>query len=639
MPFHPEDSLEQRVAFYQQRVDHHQAQIARWSRPLGGLLVARGLLLLTLLISALLTLMTFNIWTGLLASLTFPAFIWVVYRHENFERLRQLARLQKQNDVHAIARLQRQWNDLPVVRTEIPDSEKAMAKDLDLFDKASLYQWLCVARTPMGCDLLRDWLLDPALPPDIASRQEGVRQLREELDYLDELQLKAQVLSASRNGPKQFVSWAEGPRWLEQHAWLTPIARSLAGACLVLIVLLSLGLVDATLGGIALVLVLVANFGLTLWYAGRIHDIFNRVAAKQADVVHYRRLFEHATSVPGDGDFITSIRQGLKTGQRPAIDSISELGFVMSMANLRRGGIFGLIYLVLQFFFLWDFHWLRVLESWHRKHGTHVRGWFEALGRLEAIMCLARMSHDQPAWTFPEVQDRSPEEAVVAATELGHPLLSDQGRVCNTVSIGPAGTVLLVTGSNMSGKSTLLRSLGANLVLAQAGSVVCADELKLPSLQLATSMRIHDSLADGVSFYMAELKRLKQVVDHARERAALTGPRLFFLLDEILQGTNSRERHVAVSRVVHHLIESGAIGAVSTHDLELAHAEGLESRCDPVHFRETFTQVDGEDRMEFDYQMRSGISTTTNALKLLKMVGLDEVSATSNPSDSRASHE
>ena len=212
----------------------------------------------------------------------------------------------------------------------------------------------------------------------------------------------------------------------------------------------------------------------------------------------------------------------------------------------------------------------------------------------------------------------------MAATELGHPLLSDQGRVCNTVSIGPAGTVLLVTGSNMSGKSTLLRSLGANLVLAQAGSVVCAEQLQLPSLQLATSMRIHDSLADGVSFYMAELKRLKQVVDHARERATQAGPRLFFLLDEILQGTNSRERHVAVSRVVHHLIDSGAIGAVSTHDLELAHAEGLEDRCHCVHFRETFTQVDGQDRMEFDYQMRPGISTTTNALKLLKMVGLDD---------------
>lgn len=624
MPFHPEDSLEQRVAFYQRRADDHQAQIERWTGPLGGMLVARGLLLLILLISALLTLMTFNLWAGLLASLTLPAFIWTAYRHENFERLRQLARLQRQNDLHAIARLRRQWNDLPVLRTEIPDSEKAMAKDLDLFDKASLYQWLCVARTPMGGELLRDWLLNPASPSEIASRQEGVKQLRGELDYLEALQLKAQVLSASRNGPRQFVSWAEGPRWLEQHAWLTPVARLLALTCLSLIVLLSLGVVDATLGGVALVIILVANFGLTLWYAGRIHDIFNSVAAKQADVVHYRRLFEHATSVPGDGDFIDSIRQGLKTGQRPAIDSISELGFVMSMANLRRGGIFGLIYLVLQFFFLWDFHWLNILERWHGKHGTHVRGWFQALGRLEAIMCLARMAHDQPAWTFPEVQDRSPEEAVVSATEMGHPLLSDEGRVCNTVSIGPAGTVLLVTGSNMSGKSTLLRSLGANLVLAQAGSVVCAKGLQLPSLQLATSMRIHDSLADGVSFYMAELKRLKQVVDHARERAAQTGPRLFFLLDEILQGTNSRERHVAVSRVVHHLIQSGAIGAVSTHDLELAQAEGLEGRCHPVHFRETFTQVDGQDRMEFDYQMRPGISTTTNALKLLKMVGLDD---------------
>ncbi|MEC8592134.1 MAG: DNA mismatch repair protein [Planctomycetota bacterium] len=622
MSFDPSDSVEKRVAFYQKKADFQQAKIEEYTRPLRSLLVARGLLLLTLMISGVLTLVTLNGWAMMIAGLSFPAFVWSAYRHDNYERLRHVARLVGQNHLHAMARLQRHWDELPVLRTEIPEEQKPLAKDLDLFDKASLFQWLCVARTPMGCDALRDWLLAPAPPMEIQRRQAAVGDLREELEYLDQLQLKAQLLSGSKNGPKQFVQWAESPRWLERIRWLTPTVRGLAVASLLLIILLSFGWVDATVGGVSLCSLLVANFLLTIWYAGRIHDNFNSVAAKQADVLHYRKLFEHAANVPGTSPLIELIQSGLNAGQQPAIDSIAQLGLVMSMANLRRGGLFGLIYLFLQFLFLWDFHWLAVLENWHRRHGQHVRGWFDALGQLEAISCLARMAHDQPNWNFPTVADLAPEDAMVTAVELGHPLLSDTDRVCNTVSIGPAGTVLLVTGSNMSGKSTLLRSLGANLVLAQAGGVVCAEALTLPSLQLATSMRIHDSLADGVSFYMAELQRLKQVVDHARERRASTGPRLFFLLDEILQGTNSLERHVAVSQVVHHLIESGAIGAVSTHDLELANAEGLQGRCQPVHFRESFVHEDGKDRMEFDYQMRPGIATTTNALKLLEMVGL-----------------
>ena len=213
--------------------------------------------------------------------------------------------------------------------------------------------------------------------------------------------------------------------------------------------------------------------------------------------------------------------------------------------------------------------------------------------------------------------------AKISAKQLGHPLLDD-GRVCNDVGVGPAGSVLLVTGSNMSGKSTLLRSLGVNVVLAQMGSVVCADEMMLPPLKIETSMRIVDSLADGVSFFMAELKRLKEIVDTAGEINDDQQWSMLFLLDEILQGTNSQERQIAVSRVVRRLIDGNAIGCISTHDLDLGQTDDLQDKCQTVHFAESFETKDGEEVMTFDYQMREGISPTTNALKLLEMVGLGE---------------
>jgi len=212
---------------------------------------------------------------------------------------------------------------------------------------------------------------------------------------------------------------------------------------------------------------------------------------------------------------------------------------------------------------------------------------------------------------------------VVKATQLAHPLLG-QERVANDAEVGPPGSVLLVTGSNMSGKSTILRSIGSNAVLAQMGTVVCARSMVLPPLRIETSMRIADSLADGVSFFMAELKRLKQIVDVSKETSTSDEKTMLFLLDEILQGTNSTERQVAVSRVVRKLIDSKAIGCISTHDLDLAKTDELADACRTVHFSEQFVTENGKEKMTFDYVMKQGIAKTTNALKLLELVGLGE---------------
>ena len=205
-------------------------------------------------------------------------------------------------------------------------------------------------------------------------------------------------------------------------------------------------------------------------------------------------------------------------------------------------------------------------------------------------------------------------------------MLPEENKIANDVTLGPPGTFLLVTGSNMSGKSTLLRTVGMNVVLAQAGGPVCAAELRLPQagIRLATSLRAQDSLQEGVSFFMAELRRLAGVVQVADATPNEPGcPVVLYLLDEILRGTNTEERQIIVGKVMKHLLGRRAIGAVSTHDLSLAKVETLAEAVRPVHFCDEFEEGPVGATMRFDYQMRPGLATTTNALKLLKVIGLD----------------
>jgi DNA mismatch repair ATPase MutS len=289
-----------------------------------------------------------------------------------------------------------------------------------------------------------------------------------------------------------------------------------------------------------------------------------------------------------------------------------SLNRILGFAKLRHS--FPLLHFPVHAVTLWDFHVLFALERWRRVAGSRVRGWMEAIGELDAASALAGARRDNPDWCMPDITERP----VLAADALGHPLIASERRISNDVEVGPPGTLLLVTGSNMSGKSTMLRAIGLNAVLAQAGGCVCAARLHLPACDLQSSIRVQDSLELGLSYFMAALARLKGVVDaaeHPRE-----GRVLLYLLDEILQGTNSAERDIAVRAVARHLLDAQAIGAMTTHDLNLAREEPLSSCARLVHFTEI---VDEHGVMRFDYRLREGIATSRNALRLMQMIGID----------------
>jgi hypothetical protein len=445
---------------------------------------------------------------------------------------------------------------------------------------------------------------------EIPSRQAAVRELAS-LDSWREQFFAHGVLISQEPPPRleRFLEWAEGrPVFGDRTSgWKASIVL-LTISIWVLLALQIARIVDVALW----MLPLVAGLILSFLNTRRIHRAFDLAGAGQRGLSRYAALLEHAVIVPERSHLLQRLRSRLADGEHPAPACMRQLNRILGYAELRSGA--GILHFLFQALTLWDFHVLFALDRWRRKVGRNVRGWMEALAELDALTSLANVASDNPSWCTPEV---SASKEIVAEA-LAHPLLPDDRRIANDVHLGPPGTVLLITGSNMSGKSTLLRAIGLNVVLAQAGAPVCATSFRLPPCDLEASIRVQDSLELGLSYFMAALARLKGIVDaaeHERPDRAL-----LYLLDEILQGTNSVERSVAVRGVVRHLLDAGAIGALTTHDLAIASQPPLDHAARLVHFTET---VDEAGAMSFDYRVRPGLATSRNALRLMRAIGID----------------
>lgn len=619
-------------AAYRQRRDSFQEEERRLARISLKLSVVRGVLFAAFAGCLLWVLFDAGsppatAWVG--AAVSLVAFLAVLPRHDRIvagqRRAADLARINEE----ALLRLARDWNGLPIPKLPEPHHELPLARDLDLFGPASVFQLLGTVHTPTGKTELADWLLEPAPPPEIVRRQEAVAELAPELDLRQQLEARTRPMEKHPPDVEKFLSWAEDRPWLLARPWLVWLTRILPVLTVAALVAFLLGLQQAlaappgtpeseALGPVwPLVLTLTVNVTLGYLLGSRLLASFDRLEAREKEFQLYGEALALIPERSYAAPLLRRIAADLAPQGRPAHRWMDLLQGRIGLADARHSGI---LHFFLQSFLLWDFHSLYLLEAWQRDAGPHVRRWLEALGDFEALSALAGLRHDNPGWAFPRVAEG---EDRLAARALGHPLLPADRRVANDVEVGPPGTFLLVTGSNMSGKSTLLRSIGVNAVLAQAGGPVCAEELRMPPVTLATSILVEDSLADGVSFFLAELKRIRGVVDLADRchSEGAEGKTLLYLLDEVLRGTNSQERQVAVRRVILHLLRQGAIGAVSTHDLQIAEIPELAGTVRPVHFRETL-HPGGDPPMTFDYKMRPGVATTTNALRLMELVGL-----------------
>ncbi len=539
-------------------------------------------------------------------------FLGLVLHHNQLNRRREWYDLLAKLNDEGRRRIARDWETLRERDSDDSAPDDPYASDLDLFGHGSLFGLLATVGTPPGRSQLRRFLLEAATPAAVRERQAAVAELAPLIDVREEITVRGRLMSETTStGIEGFLRWAESDPWLSRRRGLVWTARSFTLATATLFALNVAGLVPYT----AWLTMLGANLTFTFAVGKKLHGAFKRAFAREGAFQQYAEAYRLLCMTTFTTPLLRRLQSRLTAAGLTAHTQMKRLHRLASLSEVR----YSMLYVPIQSFTLWDFHVLLRLERWQATAGRHARDWAAALGVVDALAALSTLHFDNSDWIFPNIADD--DSPLIEARGLGHPLIPDDARVVNDVRIGPPSRFLFITGSNMSGKSTLLRAIGTNAVLARAGAPVCAAAMSLPSLRIESSMRVHDSLQRGLSHFMAELQRLKGVLEAARG-VTDGGGVVLYLLDDIFQGTNTAERRIAARKVITHLLKTQAIGAVTSHDLQLADTEELSAAADPVHFSETVERGPDGPRITFDYKLRPGIATSQNALKLLEIVGL-----------------
>jgi len=506
------------------------------------------------------------------------------------------------NYEQAIERLDEQWTQAGVTGERYIDHSHPYTADLDVFGPGSLFQLISRARTQIGEDTLAAWLSAPADVSTIPARQRAIDELRGELDLREELALLPGEVHEQ-------VDQNKLREWSGEPPHLVPMGQRLGAVILaVAAVGTGLGWLVGLIGLSAFVIVVMVELILTGLWGRRLLAVARtadeaacglRILAEVLDVME-RETFAC--------ELLNGIRARLETDGRVPSRQIARLRSLIGYLNNCLQNQF---FAPIAFLLCLPVHLVHAVEMWRAEVGAHVPDWLQSVGEFEALSSLAGYAFEHPRDPFPDIVETG---LCCVAQGLGHPLLPEANCVRNDISLGETHRLVLISGSNMSGKSTLLRSIGTNAVLGLAGAPVRATSLQLAPVQLGSAMRINDSLQEGRSAFSAAVGRMKQVVDLAGKN-----PPLLFLLDEILQGTNSHDRRVGAEGVIRGLLDAGAFGLVTTHDLALTKiAETLGSMAVNVHFDDQLQ----EGRMSFDYRIKPGVVTHSNALELMRMMGL-----------------
>ena len=558
-------------------------------------------------------------------------FLVLVVLHERI--LRRVHRLERARDFYRriLDRLDGDWRagGRPGSRFGDEHAEHVYAADLDLFGPDSLFLMLNRARTRGGDELLASWLLRPATLDVVHERQEAVRELGPRLDFRERLAASGRIARTDLD-PEALVSWAEGASAEGDGRPALPgaggrefLVRALLGLVAVGNVLTVTGWMIWSWGPSPFLALALPQVLCTLTMRGRFRAATDGVARASRDLNLVSSLLEAIEREPFESNRLVELAKRLRSGDgSTGSQSARQLQRLVDLLDSMHNAVFAPFGLLL----LWTPQLAYAIDSWRRRHGDRVAAWLGTLAEVEALASLASHAFEHPDHTFPTlVEPVGRQRPMLAGRQLGHPLLPSEDCVANDVYLagppedishtGPPAQCLIVSGSNMSGKSTLLRTVGTNVVLALAGAPVRARSLRLTPLAIGSSLQLKDSLAEGQSRFYAEITKLRSVLDLTdRETPVL------FLLDEILHGTNSHDRRVGAEGLIRGLLDRGAIGLVTTHDLALARIadDSANSSLRNVHFRDELE--DGEIR--FDFRLREGTVTRSNALDLMRQVGL-----------------
>ena len=519
--------------------------------------------------------------------------------HDQIENARDRARRAIRFYQSGLDRLDGTWAGKGTGATEFLDPHHLNAVDLDLFGAGSLFELLNAAQTQNGRATLAAWLLAPAASEEILARQEAIQELRPKLDLRERLALSAAEAQAWIQ-TESLISWAGQPRLLDS---------SLMRATIFCLPWVSLILYLGHQWPWCLA-ALASQYAVARFYRKRVHQVTRSVDSAERNLRWLAQVFECLEAERFQSERLRRMEAESQCGGVSASQAIRRLAGLHSWLSSSQN----LLFVLIAKWLMWETQFAFAVEVWRARFGPRVEPWLRRLGEIEALSSLAGYAFEHPTDPFPELLP-APVPAQLEAEGLAHPLIAEARAVRNDLLLGPDRRLILISGSNMSGKSTYLRAIGVNLVLASAGAPVRARRFRMTPLQIGASIRTVDSLQEGISRFYAEITRLSEIVRRAEQ-----GPTLIFLLDEILGGTNSHDRRIGAACVVRSLLKRGALGLITTHDLALTKiAEELQPPGANFHFEDQLR--DG--RMSFDYRLRAGVVDKSNALELMRSVGLD----------------
>ncbi|MCB0209859.1 MAG: hypothetical protein KDJ52_11035 [Anaerolineae bacterium] len=540
-------------------------------------------------------------------------FSMAVYAHQRIEQAVTRHRAWRDIKRTHIARMQLDWPNIPLLSQRQPRFEHPFEADLDLLGERSVHQLLDTTVSLEGSQRLRTWLTDadPELT-QIIRRQELVKELLPRHLFRHKVILNATAAANTAKiwNAQRLLTWLDQPTDNAWGLWII-VAGGLVIANAVLFWLNYIDLIPAIWQ-----ITLVLYFGLLFFKSSTTKELFHEAltlqdALKQLDAVFQqieRYSYRHTP-------YLKALCAPFLDDENQPSRHMSQINRVVVLAGLRENPF---VWLLLNLVFPWDFFVAYRLDRVKMGLAQPAPHWLDAWFELDALSALANFGYLNPTYTLPEVveiEQAQPSDAVFQVVGLGHPLLPEADRVCNAFTIDSLGDIAIITGSNMSGKSTFLRTIGVNLALAYAGGPVCADQLHTGLFRLFTSIKVSDSVTSGISYFYAEVKRLKALLDKLERDHPLP---LFFFIDEIFRGTNNRERLIGSQSYVQALAARRGVGLISTHDLELVKLADEVPAISNYHFRDDVT----DSRMVFDYTLRPGPCPTTNALKLMALEGL-----------------
>jgi hypothetical protein len=551
----------------------------------------------------------FGWWGGMWMLLPITAFVALAIYHGRVAD--RLARARRALGFYrlGIARLEDAWAGKGSSGERFDDATHVYASDLDLFGRESLFELLSTARTRMGEETLARWLLAPADMTIIRERQRCIEELRQRFTLREDLAVLGSHDRVAVH-PELLLKWAQSSTrltglWLSIAAWVLP-----AAALVTAFIWYQWSLISPFLG------VLLLEIAVLRAVKEPLKEILNGTENAFDNIKVVAELLARLEQERFVTPELEHLMRSLTSHEARASKVIASLATRAQLIESRRNPLLQSINVPL----LYTLHVALAAERWRSQHGAVVHAWLEVIGQMEALVALATFSFERPDNPFPEILDPSTASAPAGgsatfdASALGHPLIPRARCVRNDVAITGATRTLLISGSNMSGKSTLLRAVGINTVLAMAGAPVMARRLTLTPLHVGASIRINDSLHTGSSRFYTEITRLRRLFELSGRQ-----PALLFLLDELLQGTNSRDRRIGATGILQAFIRQGSIGLISTHDLSLTDIDVVADRVRNCHFQDELQ--DGV--MSFDYTLRDGVVTKSNGIELMRSIGLE----------------